>query len=150
MQFRHREIIWSQVIFKNVFLTFAPLGGEGGRISQNPVLVGIRASKPICTQKFVTQSSIELPGPYWVIEWVSDRTLSFMYIDLLIVIFSVKIFKNISASKIIDYLNKISFGPYTFIQSYFDLNTKKHNLSFLNFYRIWVRRQFSRAIIISG
>ena len=34
-----------------------------------PVLVGVRASKPICTPKFVIQSTSESPGP-WVSEWV--------------------------------------------------------------------------------
>ena len=54
---------------KRVF-DVCPSEGRRGIISQTPVLVGVRFSKPIGTRKFINQSSIKSPGPGGVSEWV--------------------------------------------------------------------------------
>ena len=80
VKFRHREIIWSQVVLENVLLTFSPPPRvEEGRVSQNLVLERFRALKSICTRNSVTQSSIESPGSCLVSERV--KSLFYIYIS---------------------------------------------------------------------
>ena len=63
---------------KRVF-NVCPPKGEGGRISQNPILVGIRDLKSICIPKFVNQSSIESSGLFWLSEWVRGSTHTYKW-----------------------------------------------------------------------
>ena len=64
-------------MLEKVFLTcvFRSVGKDG--IPQNPILMGIRISKPICTPKFFTWPSLESPASCWVSEWV--ETLFYIY-----------------------------------------------------------------------
>ena len=78
VQFLHHEILWSWVMLKNMFLMPASWSWGRGGISLNPILAGVRASKPICTLKFVIPSSIESPD---CVESVCEWTLSFICVD---------------------------------------------------------------------
>ena len=64
-------------MLENVFFDVYLLRVEEGGISQNLFLVGVKASKPICTLKFVTQPSTESPEQCCVSERVD--AIFYMY-----------------------------------------------------------------------